>query len=147
MKQIRLLMGQDRTAGGLEIIEADETYVGGVRRAVNVVVVPTRRKTRVFGVVERKVKSKPAGYSKRETSDVDTYSLSAWFQPRRYHSGWSRIVITAGSDRGHLHETVRQQQRQADPGDACIRIPFEGFWSQFSVPVHGLFTPFPPKRR
>lgn len=52
-KQIRLLMSPDGgPLGGLEIIEADETYVGGVRRGKRGR--GAEGKTPVFGVVERK---------------------------------------------------------------------------------------------
>lgn len=52
-KQIRLLMSPDGgPLGGLEIIEADETYVGGVRRGKRGR--GAEGKTAVFGVVERK---------------------------------------------------------------------------------------------
>lgn len=114
-KQIRLLMGQEpEPLGGLEIIEADETYVGGVRRGKRGR--GAEGKTPVFGVVERKGEIK---------TQVIPNVKQATLIPLIERMVPANAVITTDESNsynkvkslGHLHETVRHGRGEYVRGD------------------------------
>jgi len=141
-KQIRLLMSPDGgPLGGLEIIEADETYVGGVRRGKRGR--GAEGKTPVFGVVERK------GHVKTQVvPNVRMVTLMPLIQAMVPPNA---VITTDESNSynkvkslGHLHETVRHGKGEYARGDVHTNT-IEGFWSQFKRSVHGTFHAVSPK--
>lgn len=141
-KQIRLLMSEDDTPLlGKEIIEADETYVGGIRKGKRGR--GAEGKTPVFGVVERKgsVKTKVIPNVKQVTlmplidSMVSPNSVITTDECNSYN----RVKSL-----GHLHETVRHGRGEYVRGDVHTNT-IEGFWSQFKRSVHGTFHAVSPK--
>lgn len=141
-KQIRLLMSPDGgPLGGLEIIEADETYVGGVRRGKRGR--GAEGKTAVFGVVERK------GHVKTQVvPNVRMVTLMPLIQAMVPPNA---VITTDESNSynkvkslGHLHETVRHGKGEYARGDVHTNT-IEGFWSQFKRSVHGTFHAVSPK--
>ena len=141
-KQIRLLMGQGPgPLGGKEIIEADETYVGGVRRGKRGR--GAEGKTAVFGVVERK------GHVKTQVvPNVRQVTLMPLIQAMVPPNA---VITTDESNSynkvkslGHLHETVRHGKGEYARGDVHTNT-IEGFWSQFKRSVHGTFHAVSPK--
>ena len=142
-KQIRKLMSQDTDPlGGDDVVEADETYVGGVRRG-------GKRgrgaagKTPVFGMVERKgkVKTKTVPNCKQITlmpllqDMVKPGSIITTDESNSYN----RVKAL-----GHLHETVNHGRGEFGRGDVHTNT-IEGFWSQFKRSVHGTFHAVSPK--
>ncbi len=141
-KQIRLLMSPDGgPLGGLEIIEADETYIGGVRRGKRGR--GAEGKTPVFGVVERK------GHVKTQVvPNVRMVTLMPLIQAMVPPNA---VITTDESNSynkvkslGHLHETVRHGKGEYARGDVHTNT-IEGFWSQFKRSVHGTFHAVSPK--
>ena len=141
-KQIRLIMSPDGgPLGGLEIIEADETYVGGVRRGKRGR--GAEGKTAVFGVVERK------GHVKTQVvPNVRQVTLMPLIQAMVPPNA---VITTDESNSynkvkslGHLHETVRHGKGEYARGDVHTNT-IEGFWSQFKRSVHGTFHAVSPK--
>ena len=142
-KQIRKLMSQDTDPlGGDDVVEADETYVGGVRRG-------GKRgrgaagKTPVFGMVERKgrVKTKTVPNCKQVTLMP---LLQGMVKP-------GSIITTDESNSynkvqalGHLHETVCHGKGEYVRGEVHTNT-IESFWSQFKRSVHGTFHAVSPK--
>jgi transposase-like protein len=141
-KQIRLLMSPDGgPLSGLEIIEADETYVGGVRRGKRGR--GAEGKTPVFGVVERK------GHVKTQVvPNVRMVTLMPLIQAMVPPNA---VITTDESNSynkvkslGHLQETVRHGKGEYARGDVHTNT-IEGFWSQFKRSVHGTFHAVSPK--
>lgn len=141
-KQIRLLMIEDSTPLiGKEIIEADETYIGGIRKGKRGR--GAEGKTPMFGVVERKgsVKAKVIPNVKQVTlmplveSMVSPNSVITTDESNSYNKVKSL---------GHLHETVRHGRGEYVRGDVHTNT-IEGFWSQFKRSVHGTFHAVSPK--
>ena len=141
-KQIRLLMSPDGgPLGGLEIIEADETYVGGVRRGKRGR--GAEGKTAVFGVVERK------GHVKTQVvPNVRMVTLMPLIQamvpPNTVITTDESNSYNKVKSLGHLHETVRHGKGEYARGDVHTNT-IEGFWSQFKRSVHGTFHAVSPK--
>ena len=141
-KQIRLLMSPDGgPLGGLEIIEADETYVGGVRRGKRGR--GAEGKTAVFGVVERK------GHVKTQVvPNVRMVTLMPLIQamvpPNAVITTDELNSYNKVKSLGHLHETVRHGKGEYARGDVHTNT-IEGFWSQFKRSVHGTFHAVSPK--
>lgn len=142
-KQIRKLMSQDTDPlGGDDVVEADETYVGGVRRG-------GKRgrgaagKTPVFGMVERKgrVKTKTVPNCKQVTlmpllqNMVKPGSIITTDESNSYNKVQAL---------GHLHETVCHGKGEYVRGEVHTNT-IESFWSQFKRSVHGTFHAVSPK--
>ena len=141
-KQIRLLMSPDGgPLGGKEIIEADETYIGGVRRGKRGR--GAEGKTPVFGVVERK------GHVKTQVvPNVRMVTLMPLIQamvpPNAVITTDESNSYNKVNSLGHLHETVRHGKGEYARGDVHTNT-IEGFWSQFKRSVHGTFHAVSPK--
>ncbi|HNA61471.1 MAG TPA: IS1595 family transposase [Rhabdochlamydiaceae bacterium] len=141
-KQIRMLMKQSPDPlDGKEIIELDETYIGGVRRGKRGR--GAAGKTPVFGAVERKGKVKT-----RTVKNVKQVTLMPLIQTMVPPSS---VITTDESNSynkvrsiGHLHETVNHGNGQYVQGDVHTNT-IESFWSQFKRSVHGTFHAVSPK--
>jgi transposase-like protein len=141
-KQIRMLMGQDPDPlDGNEIIEADEAYIGGVRKGKRGR--GAAGKTPVFGVVERQgeIKTQVVKDVKQDT----VIPLFTKIVPPQ------AVIVTDESNLynkvtklGHLHETINHGKGHYGRGDVHTNT-IEGFWSQFKRSVHGTFHAVSPK--
>lgn len=141
-KQIRLLMKQDNDPlDGNEIIEADETYVGGVRKGKRGR--GAAGKTAVFGTIERKGKVKTVTVP--NVKQATLIPLIVKMVP-------ANAVITTDESNsynkvkqlGHIHETVQHGRGEFGRGDVHTNT-IEGFWSQFKRSVHGTYHAVSPK--
>lgn len=135
-KQIRLLMSDDDgPLGGNEIVELDETYVGGKakgkrgRGAAN--------KTPVFGAVERDGKIKT-----KVVLNVRKLTLMPLIKDMVTDSS---VIVTDESNSyndvkklGHLHQSINHSKGQYVDGDVHTNT-IEGFWSQFKRSVNGTY--------
>ena len=135
-KQIRLLMSDDDgPLGGNEIVELDETYVGGKakgKRGRGAV-----KKTPVFGAVERDGKIKT-----KVVLNVRKLTLMPLIKDMVADNS---VVVTDESNSyndvkkiGHLHESINHSNGQYVDGDVHTNT-IEGFWSQFKRSVHGTY--------
>jgi transposase-like protein len=135
-QQIRLLMSDDDgPLGDNEIVELDETYVGGKakgkrgRGAAN--------KTPVFGAVERNGKLKT-----KVVLNVRKLTLMPLIKDMVADNS---VIVTDESNSyndvkkvGHLHESINHSKGQYVDGDVHTNT-IEGFWSQFKRSVHGTY--------
>lgn len=141
-KQIRMLMGQNPDPlDGNEIIEADEAYIGGVRKGKRGR--GAAGKTPVFGVVERQGEIKT-----QVVKDVKQATIIPLFSNMVPAQA---VIVTDESNiynkvtkLGHLHETINHGNGQYGRGDVHTNT-IEGFWSQFKRSVHGTFHAVSPK--
>jgi transposase len=135
-QQIRLLMSDDDgPLGDNEIVELDETYVGGKakgkrgRGAAN--------KTPVFRAVERNGKLKT-----KVVLNVRKLTLMPLIKDMVADNS---VIVTDESNSyndvkkvGHLHESINHSKGQYVDGDVHTNT-IEGFWSQFKRSVHGTY--------
>jgi len=135
-KQIRLLMSDnDGPLGGNEIVELDETYVGGKAKGKRGR--GAARKTPVFGAVERNGKLKT-----KVVLNVRKLTLMPLTKDMVIDSS---VIVTDESNSyndvkklGHLHESINHSKGQYVDGDVHTNT-IEGFWSQFKRSVHGTY--------
>jgi|AACY02.18.fsa_nt_gi transposase len=135
-KQIRLLMSDDDgPLGGKEIVELDETYIGGKAKGKRGR--GAAKKTPVFGAVERdgKIKTKVV---------LNVRKLTLMPLIKNMVTG-SSVIVTDESNSyndvkklGHLHESINHSKGQYVDGDVHTNT-IEGFWSQFKRSVHGTY--------
>lgn len=135
-KQIRLLMSDDDgPLGGNEIVELDETYIGGKAKGKRGR--GAAKKTTVFGAVERdgKIKTKVVLNVRKLTLMPLIKDMVAA----------NSVIVTDESNSyndvkkiGHLHESINHSKGQYVDGDVHTNT-IEGFWSQFKRSVHGTY--------
>jgi transposase-like protein len=139
--KIRTLMAQDSTIlGGM--LEADETYVGGVhhggKRGVG-----AEGKTPVFGVVERGGKIR-AKVIKHARSAVVMPLLLAMAAKGSMLSTDESNIYNKVESAGFIHESVRHSANQYVKG-AVHTQTIDGFWSQFKRSLNGTYHSVSPK--
>ena len=135
-RQIRLLMtDDDGPLGDNEIVELDETYVGG--KANGKRGRGAAKKTPVFGVVERSGKLKT-----KVVLNVRKLTLMPLIKDMVADNS---VIVTDESNSyndvkkiGHLHESINHSKGQYVDGDVHTNT-IEGFWSQFKRSVHGTY--------
>lgn len=135
-KQIRLLMsGDDNPLGGNEIVELDETYIGGKAKGKRGR--GAAKKTPVFGAVERNGKLKT-----KVVLNVRKLTLMPLIKDMVTDNS---VIVTDESNSyndvkkiGHLHESINHSKGQYVDGDVHTNT-IEGFWSQFKRSVHGTY--------
>jgi len=135
-KQIRLLMSDDDgPLGGKEIVELDETYIGGKAKGKRGR--GAAKKTPVFGAVERDGKIKT-----KVVLNVRKLTLMPLIKDMVIDSS---VIVTDESNSyndvkklGHLHESINHSKGQYVDGDVHTNT-IEGFWSQFKRSVHGTY--------
>lgn len=135
-KQIRLLMSDDDgPLGGNEIVELDETYVGGKAKGKRGR--GAAKKTPVFGAVERDGKIKT-----KVVLNVRKLTLMPLIKDMVADNS---VIVTDESNSyndvkniGHLHESINHSKGQYVDGDVHTNT-IEGFWSQFKRSVHGTY--------
>jgi len=135
-KQIRLLMSDDDgPLGDKEIVELDETYVGGKAKGKRGR--GAAKKTPVFGAVERDGKIKT-----KVVLNVRKLTLMPLIKNMVTDSS---VIVTDESNSyndvkklGHLHESINHSKGQYVDGDVHTNT-IEGFWSQFKRSVHGTY--------
>lgn len=139
-KQIRLLMEneKDPLGGDGEVVEVDETYIGGRRRHHE-----EYKKSIVFGAVERDgralaVKVKTAGA--RVLLPIIENNIS---QGTHINSDeWSSYKTL--KKRGYSHTTVNHSKLEYVRGKAYTNT-IEGFWSQLKRSLDGTYHAVSPK--
>lgn len=135
-RQIRLLMtDDDGPLGGNEIVELDETYVGGKAKGKRGR--GAAKKTPVFGAVERNGKLKT-----KVVLNVRKLTLMPLIKDMVADNS---VIATDESNSyndvkkvGHLHESINHSKGQYVDGDVHTNT-IEGFWSQFKRSVHGTY--------
>jgi len=135
-KQIRLLMSEDNgPLGDKEIVELDETYVGGKAKGKRGR--GAAKKTPVFGAVERNGKLKT-----KVVLNVRKLTLMPLIKDMVIDDS---VIVTDESNSyndvkklGHLHESINHSKGQYVDGDVHTNT-IEGFWSQFKRSVHGTY--------
>lgn len=135
-KQIRLLMTDDDSPlGGNEIVELDETYVGGKAKGKRGR--GAAKKTPVFGAVERSGKLKT-----KVVLNVRKLTLMPLIKDMVEDNS---VIVTDESNSyndvkklGYLHESINHSNGQYVDGDVHTNT-IEGFWSQFKRSVHGTY--------
>lgn len=135
-RQIRLLMtDDDGPLGGNEIVELDETYVGGKAKGKRGR--GAAKKTPVFGAVERNGKLKT-----KVVLNVRKLTLMPLIKDMVADNS---VIVTDESNSyndvkkvGHLHESINHSKGQYVNGDVHTNT-IEGFWSQFKRSVHGTY--------
>lgn len=135
-RQIRLLMTDgDGPLGGNEIVELDETYVGGKAKGKRGR--GAAKKTPVFGAVERNGKLKT-----KVVLNVRKLTLMPLIKDMVADNS---VIVTDESNSyngvkkiGHLHESINHSKGQYVDGDVHTNT-IEGFWSQFKRSVHGTY--------
>lgn len=135
-KQIRLLMtDDDGPLGGNEIVELDETYVGGKAKGKRGR--GAAKKTPVFGAVERDGKIKT-----KVVLNVRKLTLMPLIKDMVANNS---VIVTDESNSyndvkkiGHLHESINHSKGQYVDGDVHTNT-IEGFWSQFKRSVNGTY--------
>lgn len=135
-RQIRLLMtDDDGPLGGNEIVELDETYVGGKAKGKRGR--GAAKKTPVFGAVERDGKIKT-----KVVLNVRKLTLMPLIKDMVANNS---VIVTDESNSyndvkkiGHLHESINHSKGQYVDGDVHTNT-IEGFWSQFKRSVHGTY--------
>jgi len=135
-KQIRLLMSDDdEPLGDKEIVELDETYVGGKAKGKRGR--GAAKKTPVFGAVERSGKLKT-----KVVLNVRKLTLMPLIKDMVKDIS---VIVTDESNSyndvkrlGHLHESINHSKGQYVDGDVHTNT-IEGFWSQFKRSVHGTY--------
>ena len=139
-KQIRLLFKQSKTP--LEnIVEVDETYVGGKRHGKRGR--GAEGKTPVIGAVERgqqiraqvteSVKSPKVILFIRDNFDIKSTVNTDEFRSYEPLEDW-----------GYKHETVNHGAKQYVRGNSHTNT-IEGFWSQLKRSIHGTYHAVSPK--
>ncbi len=136
-KQIRLLMQQDgsKLSG---IVEADETYIGGVEKDGRSV----RNKTPVLGVVEK------GGQAKAFVSDYATRSRAMSFVRANVevgaelHTDESRIYYWTKHE--YEHKSVNHSRKEY-ARDKVHTNTIEGFWGQLKRSIDGTYHCVSPK--
>lgn len=135
-KQIRLLMSDDDgPLGGNDIVELDETYIGGKAKGKRGR--GAAKKTPVFGAVERNGKIKT-----KVVLNVRKLTLMPLIKDMVANNS---VIVTDESNSyndvkkiGHLHESINHSKGQYVDGDVHTNT-IEGFWSQFKRSVHGTY--------
>lgn len=135
-RQIRLLMTDDNDPlGGNEIVELDETYVGGKAKGKRGR--GAAKKTPVFGAVERNGKLKT-----KVVLNVRKLTLMPLIKDMVADNS---VIVTDESNSyndvkkiGHLHESINHSKGQYVDGVVHTNT-IEGFWSQFKRSVHGTY--------
>ena len=135
-RQIRLLMSEDDgPLGDNEIVELDETYVGGKAKGKRGR--GAAKKTPVFGAVERGGRLKT-----KVVLNVRKITLNPIIEQMVTKDA---VIVTDESNSyndvkksGHLHESINHSKGQYVDGDVHTNT-IEGFWSQFKRSVHGTY--------
>ncbi len=136
LQRIRWAVTQESFNAPLKnIVEADETYVGGKRRGTRGR--GAKGKTAVFGVIQRQgevrcqpvenVKSKTIVPLIRKNIDITATVMTDEFLSYR--------PLTRN---GFEHKTVKHGQRQYVNGDAHTNT-IENFWSHFKRGINGIY--------
>ncbi len=142
-KQIRQLFADqdqdDKLLGN--IVEADETYVGGTRRGKRGR--GAEGKTPVIGVVERGGEVKAIVCTDTKAATVipficENVELGSQMMTDEYGS-YKRISLN-----GFKHKTVNHGSKQYVIGDVHTNT-IEGFWSQLKRSVNGTYHSVSPK--
>lgn len=132
-RQIRLLMSQNGTIGGSgSILEADETYMGGVRRHGKSV----RGKTPVMGVVERGGEIRAIVVDSAGVRRTKAFLKDAVTPNSELHTDEARIYIWTNKEM--THKTVNHSLGEYARGHVTTNT-IEGFWGQLKRSIHGTY--------
>lgn len=132
MKQIRILMAQSPETMLSGTVEADETWVGGVRRMT----CRAENKTIVIGAVERKGRVVAKVIDRRAYSTVVPLVRSHVKIGAKLMTDSDLSFRKAGQF--YDHKAVNHQKKEYVRGDVYTNT-IEGFWSQLKRSVSGTY--------
>lgn len=130
-KQIRSLMVQTGTIGGEgKIVEADETYYGGVHKGWR----GPRNKTPILGVVERGGEVRSIVSKVASTTSAKDFLGKTLKINTTLHTDESRIYLW--TDEVYMHESINHSLREYARGEVTTNT-IEGFWSLLKRSIDG----------
>jgi len=139
-RQIRSLMSEDGQIGGLgTIVEADETYYGGVRKKS----AGTRYKTPILGAVERGGKVRSYVSKVASTRSAQDFLRTAVTFDSLLHTDESRIYLWA-KKQGLKHESINHSAGEYVRENVTTNT-IEGFWGQMKRSIDGTYHCVSPK--
>lgn len=139
-RQIRSLMGQDGQIGGFgSIVEADETYHGGVRKKS----AGPRHKTPILGVVERSGEVRSVVSDVASANRAKRFITTAVKQNSVLHTDESRIYLWA-KKHGIEHESINHSKGEYARSHVTTNT-IEGFWGQMKRSIDGTYHCVSPK--
>ncbi len=137
-KQIRLLMEQENEKLS-DIVEIDETYIGGRKRGGKSV----QDKQPVFGIVERSGRVK-AEHVKSTGARVLIPIIEAHVEPSSLINSDEYGAYRTLTRRGYNHTTVNHSTLEYVRGTSYTNT-IEGFWSQLKRSLDGTYHAVSPK--
>jgi transposase len=133
-RQIRSLMSEDGQIGGVgTIVEADETYYGGVKKGG----LGSRGKTPILGVVERGGEVRSAVTDYATTRRAKSFLSTAMTLDTILHTDESRIYLWAKKS-GIKHQSVNHSIREYARENVTTNT-IEGFWGQLKRSIDGTY--------
>jgi transposase-like protein len=140
-KQIRLLMESDNDplGGSGDVVEVDETYIGGRRKLAH----KFDNKSIVFGAVERDGRALAVKVRATGARVLLPLIEGNVVQGTNIHSDELRAYKTLGR-RGYSHTTVNHSKLEYVRGTAYTNT-IEGFWSQLKRSIDGTYHAVSPK--
>jgi len=139
-RQIRSLMGQDGQIGGFgSVVEADETYHGGVRKKS----AGPRHKTPILGVVERSGEVRSIVSDVASANRAKRFLTTAVKENSILHTDESRIYLWA-KKHGIEHESINHSQGEYVRNKVTTNT-IEGFWGQMKRSIDGTYHCVSPK--
>lgn len=139
-KQIRLLMSQedDLIGGDGQIVEADETYIGGKRKQSHW----PRQKSVILGAVEKYGQAKAIVASGASSSTAIPFIKASLAAGTVLHTDESRIYNRVKRD--YEHKTVNHSKKEY-ARDGVHTNSIEGFWGQMKRSMDGTYHCISPK--
>lgn len=140
-KQVRLLMESDNDplGGSGDVVEVDETYIGGRRKLAH----KFDNKSIVFGAVERDGRALAVKVRTAGARVLLPLIEGNVVQGTHIHSDELRAYKTLGR-RGYSHTTVNHSKLEYVRGNSYTNT-IEGFWSQLKRSIDGTHHAVSPK--
>lgn len=140
-KQVRLLMQQELEAvgGNGQIVEIDETYIGGRRKLAQ----KFNNKSIVFGMVERDGIARVRQVRSSGARVLLPEIASGVAQNTHIHTD-EYVAYKSLPQRGYSHTTVNHSKLEYVRGTAHTNT-IEGFWSQLKRSIDGTYHAVSPK--
>jgi transposase len=138
-RQIRSLMQQEGSiGGGGYVVEADETYYGGVKKNHQ----GGRGKAPILGIVERGGDARVKVSDVASTKRVKTFFADNLATNSELHTDESRIYLW--TDKVMNHQSVNHARKEYARGGVTTNS-IEGFWGQIKRSIDGTYHSVSPK--
>lgn len=141
-REIRKLMADevaDKLGGGSEVVEVDETYIGGRRKLAQ----KYNNKSVVFGMVERNGSAK-IQHVKSSGARVLVPAIKLGVLPNTNINSDEWKSYQKLPEHGYSHTTVNHSRLEYVRGTAHTNT-IEGFWSQLKRSIDGTYHAVSPK--